>query len=317
MATVVMSTRPLFLEDATDYTALDLRAMLDAPYFEGVDGQSSLSVSEKAGGTNMSVDVDWGTAVIEGNSPSGSRKYLVHTDTTTNVALDAAPGSNSRIDLIVAEIRDGAVGGGANDDWVLRSVTGTAAASPSVPVLPGSSIELARVTVASGTSAITDAMITDRRTDMNRVGHYAAYQPAQVINGQLISDYGTNRVYQGRSGSWVDINALSMELTTRDGGAIFGGTPPVNTVYKWEYGQKVTSFTEGRGHIFTEHTFTGICWAQCFSIGNSQAYVFSRRTSGDATLNGDQIPITGVAVSALGNAAASGDITVAYLVVGW
>ena len=42
-------------------------------------------------------------------------------------------------------------------------MSGTAAASPVAPALPSTAIELARVTVASGTVAITNAMITDRR----------------------------------------------------------------------------------------------------------------------------------------------------------
>jgi hypothetical protein len=318
-AAVVMPLKPLFLQNATNYTALDLRDLIESGFNEGVDGQSDLSVSQRAAGTNMSVDVDFGTAVIQGNSPAGSRYYMIRNDSApTNVTLDAAPGSNSRIDLIVATVRDAAVGGGANNDWVLQAVTGTAGASPTPPAVPNNSIELARVTVASGTSAITNAMITDRRASMHRLARYFNAQPAVVTPGQLISDYGTGRVLRGETdgSSYVDINALVMELTTRAGGSMVGGTPPPNAGYKWEFGTSGVAFTAGAGVINFQHTFSGICFVTAITIGNSQAYVISRRTAGDS-IDGTHFPITAIAVSALGTANASGTITVSYFVVGW
>lgn len=318
-AAVVMGLKPLFLQNATNYTALDLRDLIESGFTEGVDGQSDLAVTQRAAGTNMSVDVDFGSAVVQGNSPAGSRYYMIRNDSApTNVPLDAAPGSNSRIDLIVATVRDAAVGGGANNDWVLQAVTGTAGTSPSPPAVPTNSVELARVIVASGVSAITNAMITDRRACMHPMGRYLNALPAVATPGQIISDSGTGRIYRGDTdgSGWVDINALSMELISRSGGTIFGGTPPRNTVYKYEWGTKTTSFTSGGGHIFMEGTFTGICYFHAVAIGNGQAYVISRRTSAGAT-TGSQISVTAIAVSPFGNALASGDITLSYLVGGW
>jgi hypothetical protein len=319
---VVMTTKPLWLQGVTGYSALDMRAVTQAAFFEGVDNiNNDFKVIQKTTGTNMSVDVNGGRAVIQGNAPAGSRYYMVADDTeiAANVLLDAAPGSNSRVDLIVAKVRDAAVGGGANSDWTIEPVTGTVAASPSPPAVPDNSIELARVTVASGTSAITNAMITDRRTCMHRVGRSFGALPAQPIAGQLISDSGTGRVYRGNeTGSgYVDINALGMELTTRSGGSLFGGTPPANTVYKWETATKGVGFLSGDANIALESTFTGILFFSATAIGNSKVIPISRRTNHDAVLNGSQIPVYALECNVFGNAVVNGTITVTYLVVGW
>lgn len=318
-AAVVMTSRPLFLQNATNYTALDLRALIDVPYFEGVDGQASFNVNERAAGTNMSVDVNGGRAVIIGNSPSGSRYYMVADDNeiAANVPLDPAPASNSRIDLIIARVRDAAVGGGLNNDWTLEAVSGTVASTPVAPAVPNNAIELAQVTVAAGTAAVTESMITQRQTDMNRVGSYFNSRPAQVTDGQLISDYGTNRLYQGRGGEWVDINALSMELTSRAGGSLFGGTPPPNTVYKWEAGTKGVGFLEGDANVVFEHAFSGLMFFSATAIGNSKTIPISRRTNHSAVLNGSQVPVYGLDCNVFGNAVLNGTVTVNYYVVGW
>lgn len=70
----------------------------------------------------------------------GTRKEL----SATNITLDNADGTNPRIDLVYI-----------NADGVVAKVTGTAAASPSAPVLPVGGIKLAEVYVTTaGTTTI-------------------------------------------------------------------------------------------------------------------------------------------------------------------
>jgi hypothetical protein len=82
-------------------------------------------------------------------------------DGTLSVATTAAPGSNSRIDVVYHWHREFALDG-VNSNPVIGVVQGTAAASPTVPSLsafPGA-IELARVTVNAAATATNGAGVT-------------------------------------------------------------------------------------------------------------------------------------------------------------
>lgn len=310
---VVMTTRPLYLQNATNYVALDLRGALDVALDEGVGGSGELAVTQRAAGTNMSVDVAAGTASVDGDSPSGSRQYVVRSDAVTNVTVEAAPGSNSRIDLIVAQIRDAAVGGGANNDWVLTAVTGTSGATPSPPALPTSAIELAQVTVASGTSAITNAMITDRRLMMHKAAIVTAL-PAQVRNGQLVVDSGTGIVYRGVSGAWRSILS-GVGVRSNIEGAIFGSEPATGTAMKWDTGNLSVSFLSGEGVLDLETSFTSILFAGFTALSNSSGIVVNRRTTGANTpIIANRIPLFATRVTT--SDAFSGTVTINYFVFG-
>lgn len=148
----------------------------------GVVGSGDLQVS--ANGTpNMSVNVAAGfvwcpgtlgsTAGMQANanaqtayglpsSLTAQGSYGGYNDGTVNLAIAAADPTNPRIDLICASIQD-AEYAGSNNQPVLQVVTGSPAASPSVPSAPASSVVLAQVTVAAGATSITTGNITDKR----------------------------------------------------------------------------------------------------------------------------------------------------------
>lgn len=69
-----------------------------------------------------------------------------------NVTIAAADGSNPRIDLVVI-------------DWngAVSRVAGTAAAYPVPPAIPANSVQLAQVYVPAAATAITNAMLVDKR----------------------------------------------------------------------------------------------------------------------------------------------------------
>src|SRR5207253_1018585 len=102
--------------------------------------------------------------------------YVVRKTVAENVVIPAAPGSNSRIDVVYLQVRDPDAGGSAGDDAIFGIVSGTAAASPVAPALPSTAIELARVTVASGTVASVggpneaEALVYDGTAATNKVG---------------------------------------------------------------------------------------------------------------------------------------------------
>jgi hypothetical protein len=112
------------------------------------DGSSTI-VSGKA---NMSYDVRALSAVLSRGATAGS--VLLTNDATYNVATTAAPGSNSRYDLVYLWQREYSIDG-TDSNPVIGVVQGTAAASPTIPSLsayPGA-IELARILVPAGVTA--------------------------------------------------------------------------------------------------------------------------------------------------------------------
>lgn len=150
---------PLWLQGLT-YSALDDRQALGGIGDPGVLGAADLAVSQRAAGANMTVDVAAGRAIIAG--PAGS--YLVWSDAVENLAIAAAPSpGNSRIDVVYAEVRDVQAMGGVDDDWRVAVVTGTPSSTPVAPAIPAYAIELARITVGSATTSITNGIITNAR----------------------------------------------------------------------------------------------------------------------------------------------------------
>jgi hypothetical protein len=113
-----------------------------------------------AGTAGMSYDVR--AFVATGRLSAASGPWISANDATVNVVTTAAPGSNSRIDVIWCRQHLVAADGGADTDVILEiGVTqGTSAASPSVPSVPTGALALMKVTVPSGTLATSGLTFT-------------------------------------------------------------------------------------------------------------------------------------------------------------
>lgn len=151
----------------TTYGAVDDRQLINQLFrTPGVIdfAAGDLKVRQRSAGANMSVDVSAGGGVIEGTEITNQGRYLCTSDATVNLGGITAPGAGtSRIDRIVARVIEADIAGTGSSSWVLERIPGTAAATPTIPGIPASSLPLARFTVTSSTTTITDAMITDDR----------------------------------------------------------------------------------------------------------------------------------------------------------
>src|SRR5687768_209548 len=148
----VITTDPLWMQNL-DYSAGEDRILIDALWGQGVVGAGDLRVTQRAAGTNMSVDVAAGHVVIPGTSALEQGAYLCRLPAVQNITLDPAPSvGTTRYDILVAEVRDGQVDLGPNNDWQIRPISGTAASTPVEPTLPDNCVPLSRITVASGTA---------------------------------------------------------------------------------------------------------------------------------------------------------------------
>jgi hypothetical protein len=185
-------TPPLFQTIDAEYDGSHLGLPYRDFIAEGVVGSSALAVTERGAGANMSVDVAAGVAWIKGDDSSASQPcYRVYNDATKNLTVTAADGTNPRIDLVIAEVRDAAFSG-VSTDWRLRVVAGTPAGSPSAPATPSNAIVLAQISVPAGDTTIGTAQITDYRPRASLQSDlgvpFVTSLPTQPYDGQVV-DY--------------------------------------------------------------------------------------------------------------------------------
>ena len=144
-----------------EYSGLYDRAAWDMIFqTEGVIGQSSLIVSQRAAGANFSVDVSVGDSAIKGDTIDEQGTYLSRSATVVNVAVPGPPVSGTRTHRVVKQIRDNLFDSGGLYDWTIYTVedtTGTGTAEPD------SAITLAFVEVTNGQTSVLNANITDAR----------------------------------------------------------------------------------------------------------------------------------------------------------
>lgn len=129
----------------------------------GTVDYGSMVVSQSATPA-MSVQIAAGHAIIAGTQATNQGFYIAYNDAATTVAIANASTTLPRIDLICATVQDSFYGGTANDQVIFQAITGTPNASPVAPATPANTVVLAWVAVAANASSITNANITDKRT---------------------------------------------------------------------------------------------------------------------------------------------------------
>lgn len=156
-----MTISALWLQQ-NSYDAKADRVLAYTIFNEGVI--EALGVTQRGAGANYSVDVAAGYAVVLGDDQSDQGCYVIHSDAVVNVPIASPPGSGSRVDRIIMQIRDPDAGGLAGNDAVITVLTGTPAPSnPTTPPLPGSAIPLATLTITAGLASVTSPQIADAR----------------------------------------------------------------------------------------------------------------------------------------------------------
>lgn len=141
------------------------------------DGNATV-VSGKA---NMSYDVRALTAVVSRGAIAGA--VLLTNDAVYNVVTTAAPGSNSRYDVVYLWQREYSIDG-TDSNPVIDVVQGTPAASPTVPSLaafPGA-ISLAQILVPAGVTA------TNSGTTITQTAPFTS-----VVDGVVVARTTTER----------------------------------------------------------------------------------------------------------------------------
>ena len=167
----------LLWQQAGNYPAAADRALFGALWPSG----GVLGGAVTAVNNTMTVSVAAGSAAVPLQDGTAA---LCRWDTAeAPPALAAAPGAGtSRIDLVIVQVRDHDLDGGANNDFILAIVQGTAAATPAAPAVPVNALALARVTVPAQVANLNTATLVDMRWSLIGGPYTAAYCNAAYVN---------------------------------------------------------------------------------------------------------------------------------------
>lgn len=215
-------------------TALDGRTMLQALVVKNNNDVTRTgllygAVNPVASTSSMSVTIsDQSVFVLARGGGDGAN--IIQNVGAATVALAAAPSSNSRYDVIYVKHND-TEKGDANSLPVFDKVTGTAAASPTVPAVPAGAMQLATVLVPAGVTATnaSGVVITNTVLGTALYGSPIRYRTIaemradapNVIDGTQAYIKGAG-LYWLRGGVWTRDDAQTFGMLTGSGALVTG-----------------------------------------------------------------------------------------------
>jgi hypothetical protein len=236
---VAISQPPTWLQNGSYSARLD-RNLVDLFFTEGVlaPGAGDYEVLETTPVSN-SVAISAGRAVIAGDDEANQGKYLCVSESTLNLALSAAPVSNSRIDLVYLRVNDPVAGGPAGDNATIEVLAGTAAPSPVVPATPTTAIPLAEILRTAGDTYVDQAMITDvRPTSSGQTftvrSNFEILTTVQRLAltpyaGQTVYDSTDNLIYTWDGSDWLAMGFPALTTAERNALTPYIGQAIFNT----------------------------------------------------------------------------------------
>lgn len=257
---------PLWLQGGTYPARLD-RFIIAQTYDEGVLSPTACKVTQRGAGANFSVDVAVGEFVITGDDQTNQGNYMGRITATENAVVSAAPGSNSRYDLVTLRVNDPNAGGNTGNTVTVVIVAGTPAASPSVPALPPSSLPLAVIgPIATATASITNSIINDVWTGAGPAFALSCRLLAGERGpaGQIIQMAGD----PARINGWLPCDGRAISRTT-----FVGLFTAIGTSYGVGDGSTTFNIPDGRDRVFVNK---GTTFATAGSTGGESAHTLSQ-----------------------------------------
>lgn len=204
---MAFQTAPAWMENSDEHHAVIYRqfAHMVTSGASGVVSESSLRVTERDGTADMSVDVATGGGFVPSTRSVHQGSYPVYNDAVINVPLTASHPTNDRIDRILVQVRDSAQDIAlVQDDNRIYVIEGEPASVPELPPVDVDDwIELARVLVPAGATAITDADITDVREIISEQG-----SGTRLIEEIRLSNPGTAINFTGIPQTFSDLRLV-------------------------------------------------------------------------------------------------------------
>lgn len=172
-----------------------------------------------------------GMAVIEADG-TGQGAYVFRSDGTVSLTLPTADPTNSRIDVVYAQVFDDDVDGGGTKGGTIGFVQGTATAVPSPMAIPDNAVKLAEVTVPPAGGAL---VVSDRREWFAGPGGIIRTTSAQRPSLQAPTG---SLVYESDTGKWVAKNNSGQWGTIFDPQATWTDITSLNSNYVWQSGKQ-------------------------------------------------------------------------------
>ncbi len=201
------------IDQMSNHTAADLRGFLadfiDTPGVLDLNGGHCLVVEN--GSPNMSVNVGQGIVYVSNSlftEFSDEQKFWdILIDATANVVINSNASGSTRYDLICIKVDTGVVpDANASNVATVVAVQGTPGAG--IPATPSDYLLLATVEVADGETSITNAEITDART---QIGTNTRLIDTKTIT--TITSSATPTPVIGSEKNYLDITALATNAT--------------------------------------------------------------------------------------------------------
>jgi hypothetical protein len=169
---------PLWQQGGTYPAQLD-RALINTLWPAG----GGAGAVPTAVGNTMNVTIPPGTIAVP--LQAGQNTALCRWDTNEVVSSTAAPASgNSRIDVVICQVRDPLLDGGANNDFIFLVIAGTPATSnPVAPTVPTNAAEVCRYTVVGGSANLNGVTIIDRRRGSGTVAVFSTVAERDAVTG--------------------------------------------------------------------------------------------------------------------------------------
>lgn len=231
-------TRSLPTQHASGLPLVDERRITAGRFARNADGTTRVGVLPAtigalvAGRASMGYDVAAFNAVTA-RSTAGAEE--IANDGSVTVATTAAPGSNSRIDVIWVRSQFQILGD-ANNDVVFGVTQGTAAVSPLKPAIPAGALELATATIPStATTTLSSGVVITQtfqftasagatvrfRNDTEALAWAAA-------DGSEAYSAGSGLTFTRANGVWTAAGGFvipgSSQVSAEGGGSITVGT---------------------------------------------------------------------------------------------
>ena len=224
-------------------TARDTRLMDAAKIVSNRDGSARAGVLTAYGTnsnvvgttTSMSVVVDRADFVTTRSASDGV--VIFTNDGTVQVAIEAAPAANSRIDVVWVKHNDNAEGNGdATAVPELGVAKGNAAAAPTKPTIPTGALELATLTIPAGatstrssgvvlTNSFSFTALQGTPVPFRSLAEMRAWSAAVGSQARLLN--GTGVIYRYTGTAWVPLGAVP--FATRQGSTtLASGSSPAN-----------------------------------------------------------------------------------------
>lgn len=148
------------------------------------------AVAQRGAGANFSVDIASGRAVINDADVTNGGVAYVWSDATFNLATPSPPASGTNLHRVILQLRNKL----ENGTYTTYDFTPVLVADTSVggsgtfPAEPTSAITLAKVSIASGQSNVSNANITDYREQAGPVSAYKTADTNRASSTSLTAD---------------------------------------------------------------------------------------------------------------------------------